>query len=127
MHYGGGNLQPQIMEYKIIQKYGDRGTDNYSVSDISHTIPSNPMSDREQLLLENNMEEKVFNYRIRKLTPREAFRLMDVDEENIDKIQESGISKTQQYHLAGNSIVVACMVGIFENLFINDLVQDSLF
>ena len=56
-------------------------------------------------------------YRIRKLTARECFRLMDVCESDIDKIQASGVSESQQYRMAGNSIVVACMVGIFKNLF----------
>ena len=42
---------------------------------------------------------------------------MDVDEHNIDKIQNAGISDSQQYKMAGNSIVVACMEGIFYNLF----------
>ena len=56
-------------------------------------------------------------YRIRKLTPRECFRLMDVDEEAIDKIQAAGISNSQQYKLAGNSIVVACLEKIFEQMF----------
>lgn len=55
--------------------------------------------------------------RLRKLTPRECFRLMGVSEENIDKIQNAGISDSQQYKLAGNSICVPCMVGIFRNLF----------
>jgi len=39
-------------EPKIVQKCGDRGTNNYSVKEISNTIPANPMSDRGQLLLE---------------------------------------------------------------------------
>lgn len=56
-------------------------------------------------------------YRIRKLTPRECFRLMDVCESDIDKIQASGVSESQQYRMAGNSIVVSCMVGIFKNLY----------
>lgn len=43
--------------------------------------------------------------RIRKLTPRECFRLMGVSEEDIDTIQSAGISKSSQYKLAGNSIV----------------------
>lgn len=54
---------------------------------------------------------------IRKLTERECFRLMDVKESDIDKIQASGVSRSQQYKMAGNSIVVACMEGIFFNLF----------
>lgn len=59
------------------------------------------------------------NYRIRKLTPRECFRLMDVSETDIDKIQAAGISDSQQYKMAGNSIVVACLYHIFDRLFIN--------
>ena len=70
-------------------------------------------------LTKNALQEQVTNkrYRIRKLTPRECFRLMDVCESDIDKIQAAGISESQQYRMAGNSIVVSCMVGIFRNLF----------
>lgn len=57
------------------------------------------------------------DYRVRKLTPRECFRLMDVSEENIDKIQKAGISESQQYKMAGNSIVVSCLVEIFRQMF----------
>jgi DNA (cytosine-5)-methyltransferase 1 len=45
---------------------------------------------------------------------------MDVDEENINKLLTSGISDSQLYKMAGNSIVVACMEGIFYNLFSNE-------
>lgn len=55
--------------------------------------------------------------RIRKLTTREVFRLMNVDEEYIDKIFSAGISDSQLYKMGGNSIVVACMEEIFFNLF----------
>ena len=66
---------------------------------------------------ENNSEA---GYRIRKLTPRECFRLMGVSESNIDKIQAAGISKTQQYKMAGNSIVVDVLFYILRNLLYND-------
>ena len=56
--------------------------------------------------------------KIRKLTPRECFRLMGVSEEDIDKIQAAGISETQQYKMAGNSIVVPVLEGIFRELFL---------
>ena len=59
----------------------------------------------------------VTQYRIRKLTPRECFRLMGVDEINIDKIQAAGISNSQQFKLAGNSIVVDNLFHIFRTLF----------
>ena len=57
------------------------------------------------------------SFRIRKLTPRECFRLMGMRDADIDKIQEAGISNTQQYKLAGNSIVVDVLEAIFKNLF----------
>ena len=56
-------------------------------------------------------------YRIRKLTPRECFRLMGMSDDDIDKIQAAGISNTQQYKMAGNSIVVNVLEAIFKNLF----------
>lgn len=76
----------------------------------------------------NNVYGDTFPYRIRRLIPRECFRLMDVDDEDYDRIKnyvkghrKNGkpmyISESQQYKLAGNSIVVACMEHIFEQLF----------
>lgn len=69
------------------------------------------------ILWNKKMNTENTNYRIRKLTPRECFRLMDVDETDIDKIQQAGISNTQQYKLAGNSIVVSCLYYIFRKMF----------
>ena len=54
---------------------------------------------------------------IRKLTPRECFRLMGLNDKDIDTIQMTKISDTQQYKLAGNSIVVPVLEEIFKNLF----------
>lgn len=61
--------------------------------------------------------EKSPSYRIRKLTPRECFRLMGVTEADIDKIQQSGVSQSQQYKMAGNSIVVDCLYHMFRKMF----------
>lgn len=67
----------------------------------------------------NNVYGNATRYRIRKLTPRECYRLMDVPEQNIDRLLNSGISKSQHYKLAGNSIVVSCLYHIFKQLFTN--------
>lgn len=64
-----------------------------------------------------NLYEEV-TYRIRKLTPRECYRLMGVDDADIDIIQSSGISNTQQYKQAGNSIVVDVLFHIFRKMFV---------
>ena len=58
-------------------------------------------------------------FRIRKLTPRECFRLMDVSDKDIDTIQAAGISDSQQYKLAGNSIVVNVLTEIFRKLLVD--------
>lgn len=55
-------------------------------------------------------------YRIRKLTPRECWRLMGVKDEQFDRL--NGISNSQLYKLAGNSIVVDVLEAIFRNLLI---------
>lgn len=60
----------------------------------------------------------VYDGDIRRLTPRECFHLMGVSETDIDKIQSEGISNSQQYKMAGNSIVVDVLYYIFKNLFI---------
>ena len=59
------------------------------------------------------------NYRIRKLTPKECFRLMGLTDEEIQKIQNTGISNSQQYKMAGNSIVVDQMF-FLDNLFVGE-------
>lgn len=64
-------------------------------------------------------------YRIRKLTERECFRLMDVPEEYIDIIQKSGVSRSQQYKMAGNSIVVNVLYHIFRKAFIETENENS--
>lgn len=58
------------------------------------------------------------SYRIRKLTPRECYRLMGFDDEAFDRA-ESVNSNTQLYKQAGNSIVVDVLVAIFDNLLVH--------
>lgn len=55
-------------------------------------------------------------FRIRKLTPKECYRLMGFDDADYDKAAQK-ISKTQLYKTAGNSIVVNVLEAIFKNLF----------
>ena len=90
--------------------------------------------------------------RVRKMHQTEAFRLMDVDDADIEKIQaypfasfkereiamsnadpkelsrikRESIAKTAQYKLAGNSIVVACLYHIFRTLFISNQPEYNL-
>ena len=104
---------------KIIQR--SHGYNNGGEHDICPTIGCSSFQ-------ENNILNSGF--RIRKLTPTECFRLMDVSDKDIDKLLNSGISNSQLYKLAGNSIVVSCLYHIFRKLFIeteNDSRQLELF
>lgn len=60
------------------------------------------------------------NVRIRKLTPRECLRLMGWKDDQIDRIQNAGISNTQQYRQAGNGIVVNVLEEIYKALFLQE-------
>lgn len=73
---------------------------------------------------ENNLVRIENNYRIRKLTERECFRLMGVSDKDSDKIRQV-VSKTQCYKLAGNSIVVDVLVAIFNQLFSENKTTDK--
>ena len=56
--------------------------------------------------------------RIRKLTPKECWRLMGFDDKDFEKVEKVN-SNTQLYKQAGNSIVVNVLEAIFKNLFID--------
>lgn len=55
--------------------------------------------------------------RIRKLTPKECFRLMGFSDEDFDAAQKVGISNSQLYKQAGNSIVVDVLYYIYVELY----------
>lgn len=54
---------------------------------------------------------------IRRLTPKECFRLMGFEDKDFEVCKANGISDTQLYKMAGNSIVVDVLYYIFKNLF----------
>ena len=65
---------------------------------------------KDNLLLEPQ------DFRIRKLTPRECWRLMGFDDTDFDKAQAVN-SNSQLYKQAGNSIVVNVLEYKFQSLF----------
>lgn len=70
--------------------------------------------------IKNDEEEVEFSnmaYRIRKLTPKECWRLMGFSDEDFEKAQSAGISNTQLYKQAGNSIVTDVLYYIFKELY----------
>ena len=65
-----------------------------------------------------NTQPKILSedIRIRKLTPLECWRLMGFDDEDFRKAEASGVSNTQLYKQAGNSICVPVLEKIFNQL-----------
>ena len=59
-------------------------------------------------------------YKLRKLTPLECWRLMAFTVEDFYKAKNVGISNSQLYKQAGNSIVVKVLEGIFKELFLSE-------
>ena len=55
--------------------------------------------------------------RIRKLTPKECFRLMGFSDHDFDAAKNAGISNSQLYKQAGNSIVVDVLYYIYVELY----------
>ena len=100
----GGNRQPKIIKTIIDDTQGFDGVRYYENS--SPTLRAG----RSGLKTIDN------NYRIRKLTPKECWRLMGFDDESFEKAAEVN-SNTQLYKQAGNSIVINVLEGIFKNLF----------
>ncbi len=77
----------------------------------------------EEKASHNNMtkgddeDKRNTSYRIRKLTEKECWRLMDFNDEDFEKAAKVN-SRTQLYKQAGNSIVVNVLIAILGQLFI---------
>lgn len=71
---------------------------------VSSTIQTQP----KEGIVNNNLK-------IRKLTPKEYFRLMGVKDEDFEKVAKNQ-SNSSLYHLAGDSIVVNVLMAIFKEM-----------
>lgn len=130
------NMQKCVTEPLILQR--GHGFNKGGVFDECPTITGSTWH-HNNLLLQRKIAEHPNRgvlwidgkaFWIRKLTPRECFRLMGVSDADIDTIQAAGISKSQQYKLAGNSIPVNTLAAIFRQLFIgnsNKVQQTQIF
>lgn len=131
---------------QLAQLYPDSGNPQagrvYDINGVAPSIKTFTGGNSAQLILslsDDNVDAQISNasvwvdpethkayyykggllWRIRKLTPRECFRLQGVYDEDIDKIQTTDISKSAQYSLAGNSITIDVLYYIFRSLFVD--------
>ena len=95
-------------------KYGDT-IDAYNKrvnqSGYSPTITTRPEGFKTAILPVTR------DIRIRKLTPRECFRLMGFSDRDFDAAKNVGVSNSQLYKQAGNSIVVDVLYCIYVELY----------
>lgn len=66
------------------------------------------------------------NYKIRKITPKEAFRFMGCNDDDFEKAK-SVASDTNLYKTAGNGIVVNCLEAIFCSMNIDNVLNWDTF
>ena len=78
-----------------------------------------PLEEKSRTILANKSNGGVglidTDLRIRKLTPKECFRLMGVKDEDYEKVAKNQ-SNASLYHLAGDSIVVNVLMAIFKEM-----------
>ncbi|WP_405321994.1 DNA cytosine methyltransferase [Methanobrevibacter thaueri] len=103
----------QVMDVPIKQEYSYCLDSNYWKGT---TLQSFLKKHRRQLVTDKVNESG--QYVPRRLTPKETWRLMGVNDEDIDKASQL-ISQTSLYKQSGNSIVVPVLEAIFRQWFIN--------
>ena len=113
----------QSMTSPIEQEYSYCIDSNYWKGSTLNSF----LEKRRRQLVTDGVNE-LGEYKVRRLTPREAWRLMGVSDSDFEKVS-SIMSNTSLYKQAGNSIVVNVLEQIFSNLFINydTTIQDDNF
>ena len=132
------NCLTGVQKDNLIMKKNDNDMENLTYY---------PHPTKEQLL--EYFSQRI---RVRKMTPKTAFRLMDVDDADIEKIQaypfktyaereeaiakadkkelarikRESICKTAQFRCAGNSIVCSVLVNIFRTMFIDNQPENTI-
>ena len=117
---GGGHQQVKILVH-------ENTTKGYAVAKVGDSIDvSHPNSKTRRgrvgkgvahtLTTSHSNETVVAKSGVRKLTPREYWRLMGFSDEDFEKAQAVN-SDTQLYKQAGNSIVVNVLEAVLKNLF----------
>lgn len=131
----GGNIQPHILVNEGTKKgYAEA----HEGDSINISYPRNIKKRgrvgkqvSQTILASNNniavlvTEDGEHCFRIRKLTPKECWRLMGFADEDFEKAKLVPTSNTQLYKQAGNSIIVNVLMEIFKKLLFEDCINDK--
>lgn len=105
----GGNRMPKIVQVGQVSNDGSQAGKVYSTEGISQTI----CACTHGYAIGNILD----NIRIRKLTPRECYKLMGLTFEDCDKAKDIGVADTHLYKQAGNGIITDCCELLAEHLY----------
>lgn len=116
----------RIGDGKNLSRNSRTGDRVYSTDEVATTISAEGGSvgghtglyaePQEVSSCDADAQEHKYPFRIRKLTPKECWRLQGFDDTDIDACIKNGVSQSQLYKQAGNSIAVNCLEAIFGSL-----------
>ena len=111
----GGYREPCIVENGTIRGRYNKNSKIEQQLELRSDGVTNALTsvEKDNVILENND----IDYRIRKLTPLECWRLQGFDDDDLILTRNQGISDSQLYKQAGNSITTNVLYYIFKNLF----------
>lgn len=96
----------EVSDFDIIEPFNHR----VHKDQVSPTLTTRPEGLKTAILPVTN------NLRIRKLTPRECWRLQGFPDWVFDRAKQAGLSNSQLYKQAGNSVTVPVIKAIAENM-----------
>lgn len=111
----GGNRMPKIIEAGQIRpkdrnynKHGQKREDQFETrkDGLSNALLTSA--------IKNCIRE---DFRVRKLTPRECYKLMGLTFEDCDRARDIGVADTHLYKQAGNGIITNCCELLAEHLY----------
>lgn len=117
--YNDSNIQTDSNSPKVIggvgeKTFGKQYPQGNRIYDVGHVSPAlqanNGNASKGSIIIGGK------NIRIRRLTPREVWRLQGFPDEYFDKARAAGISDTQLYKQAGNGVTVNVARAIGERL-----------
>lgn len=117
--YNDSNIQTDSNRPKVIGGVGEKtfgkqyhqGNRIYDVGHVSPTLQANNGNASKGSIIIGGQ-----NIRIRRLTPKECWRLQGFPDEYFDKAKAAGISDSQLYKMAGNAVTVNVARAIGERL-----------
>ena len=105
-----------IMTFEIKDGVYDKANRCYHIEGIAPTLT---VASANEKIIESNHHMNNIKWRIRKLTPKECWRLMNFTDEDCDRASKY-VSASALYKQAGNSIIVSCLIALMSSLFIED-------